>query len=227
MMPLFELNVWSILWGASLSIADALLPILLVNTLDGRFQRRTGQDNFADEDRQRYDSPSFLFRMQQRCSRFWSMLRHVSFLTTALLVPLVFACGELRDIRENCYVLEEGELRRLLVGGGILNATVLVLMALFAMTVSPVATTFLAASMNAFQLAIFTYTGFNHYRWIGLSVCWVSSLAFFLFPTKESTSKSTATTHKFYSFARDIGITVVLCVFLYNMNGLVRETSTA
>ncbi|KAF6218238.1 hypothetical protein HO133_006199 [Letharia lupina] len=220
MMPLSDLTVVDLLQGASLSIADALFPIVLVNAYDGRYQRRTSQDNLPDEDRKRFISPSLLFRMQQECGNFWSILRHVTFLSTVLLVAHVFVSGELRSIQEDCYVLDVGILRWLLAAGGILNGTVLILMALLTMAASPVMTTFLAAPMNAFQLAIFMYTGFNHYRWIGLSVCWALGLAFLFFPTKDNASNSTAATRKSYSFARNVIITVVLCGALYCMNGL-------
>lgn len=227
MMPLYDLNVVALLQGASLSIADALFPIVLVNACDGRFQRRTSQDNLSDEDGKRFTSPSLLFRMQQGSSNFWSILRHVSFLSTALLLVHVCVSGELRTIKENCYVLDVGILRWLLAAGGILNGTVLILMALLAMAASPVTTTFLAAPMNAFQLAIFMYTGFNQYRFIGLSVCWALSLAFIFFPTKESTSNSTTATRKSHPFARNIAITVVLCGALYSINGLGRGISAS
>ena len=227
MMPLSDLNVVDTLRGASLSIADALFPIVLVHAYDGRYQRRTSQDNLPREDGERFNAPSLLFRMQQGRSSFWSILRHVSFLSTALLVAHVFASGELRSIRENCYVLDVGTLRWLLAAGGILNGTVLILMALLAVTASPVTTTFLAAPMNAFQLAIFMYTGFNHYRWIGLSVCWALGLVFIFFPPKEIMSNSTAATRKSYSFGRNVIVTVVLCGALYSMNGLGRASSAS
>lgn len=225
MMPFSDLGVVDLLYGASLSIADALFPIVLVNAYDGRFQRRTSQDNLPDEDGKRLNLPSLLFRMQQGCSNFWSILRHVSFLSTALLVAHVFVSGELRSIQENCYVLDVGGLRWLLAAGGILNGTVLILMALLALAASPVTTAFLAAPMNAFQLAIFMYTGFNQYRWIGLAVCWALGLAFVFFPLKENTTSSTAATRKSYSCVRNVVITVLLCGVLYSMNGLRRENT--
>ena len=221
MVPVSNLNVVNLLQGASLSIADALTPIVLVSAYDGRYQRWAGQDNLPCEDGKRSGSSSIIFRMQQGNSNFWSILRHVSFLSTAFLVAHVFVSGELRSIQENCYVLDVGILRRLLTAGGLLNGTVLILMALLAMAASPVTTTFLAAPMNAFQLAIFMYTGFNQYRWIGLSVCWALGFAF-IFLTQGSASSSTATSRKSYSVARDIIVTVVLCAALYSINGLDR-----
>ena len=220
MMPFSDLNVADCLQGASLSIADALFPIVLVNAYDGRYQRRTSQDNLPDENGKPFSPPSLLFRMQQGCSNFWSILRHVSFLSTALLVAHVFASGELRSIQENCYVLDVGTLRWLLAAGGVLNGIVLILMALLTVAASPVTTTFLAAPMNAFQLAIFMYTGFNQYRWIGLSVCWALGMVFVFFPTKEIMGTSTAATGKSYIFARNVVVTAVLCGALYSMNGV-------
>ncbi len=222
MMPLSDLNVVDMLQRASLSIADALFPIVLVNAYDGRYQRPKSQENCPDEDEKRFSSSSLLIRMQQACSNFWSILRHVSFLSTLLLIGHFFVSGELRSIQENCYVLDVGILQWLLAAGGILNGTVLILMALLALAASPVTATFLAAPMNAFQLAIFMYTGFNHYRWIGLSICWALGLAFIFFPTKESTCSPTAASRKSYSFARHLIITMVVCRALYGMNGLGR-----
>ncbi|KAL9132811.1 MAG: hypothetical protein Q9175_006017 [Cornicularia normoerica] len=224
-MPLSDLDVVGLFQGASLSIADALFPIVLVNAYDGRYQRRTNQGNLPDEDGKPFSPPSLLLRMQQGCGNFWSIIRHVSVITTALLVAHVFASGELRSIQEDCYVLDVGALRWLLATGGVLNGAVLILMALLAMATSPVTTTFLAAPMNAFQLAIFMYTGFSHYQWIGLSVCWALSLAFIFFPTKDNTSNSTAATRNSYSFARNVIITAVVCGALFGMNGLGRESS--
>ena len=225
MMPLSDLNVAALLQGFLLSMSDALFPIALVNTYDGRYQKRTSQDSVADEDRERFGSSSLLLRMQQACSKFWSILRHVSFVSMALLAAHVFVSGELRSIQENCYVLDVGILRWLLATGGILNGAVLILMALLAIAASPVTTTFLAAPMNAFQLAIFMYTGFNNYRWIGLSVCWALGLAFIFLPTKDNTSSSTATTRKSYSFARNTIIIISLCGALFGVNMLERRST--
>ena len=225
MMPLSDLNVAVLLRGILLSMSDALFPIALVNAYDGRYQKRTSQDRIAGEDAEHFGSSSLLLRMQQACSKFWSILRHVSFISTALLAVHVLVSGELRSIQENCYVLDVGTLRWLLATGGILNGTVLILTALLAIATSPVTTTFLAAPMNAFQLAIFMYTGFNNYRWIGLSVCWALGLAFIFFPTRDSTSGSTATTRKSYSFARNMIIIVTLCGALSGLNRLEREST--
>ena len=220
MMPLSNLSVVDLSKGASLTIADALFPIVLVNAYDGRYQRLTSQENLPDENGKRVSSPSLLFRMQQGCSHFWSVLRHVSFLSTVLLFGHFLMSGELQVIQENCYVLDVGILRWLLAAGGILTGTSLTLMALLSMAASPVMTTFLAAPMNAFQLAIFMYTGFNQYRWIGLSVCWTLGLAFIFIPTKDNTSNPIAATRKPYSVARNAIVTVVLCGALYSMNAL-------
>lgn len=224
-MPLSDQSVLGLLQGASLSIADALFPIVLVNAYDGRYQRRASQDGLPEEDGKCIELPSLLFRMQQGCGNFWSILRHVSFLSTALLVAHVFVSGELRSIRENCYVLDVGNLRWLLGAGGILNGTVLIIMALLTLASSPVTTTFLAAPMNAFQLAIFMYAGFNQYRWIGLAFCWALGLAFVFFPVKENTTGSTAATHKSYFFGRNVIIAVVLCGALYSVNGIGRGST--
>lgn len=221
MLPLSDLNVVDLLQGASLSIADALSPILVLNAYDGRYQRWPSQDNLPSEDVKHPGISSILFDVQEGNSNFWSILRHVSFLSTVFLAAHVFVSGELQRIQENCYVLGVGILRQLLTAGGILNGTVLILMALLATAASPVTTTFLAAPMNAFQLAIFMYTGFNKYRWIGLSVCWALGLAF-IFLAQGSASTPTATTRKSYSLARDIIVTVVLCGVLYSINGLER-----
>lgn len=220
MMPLSNLSVKDLLHGASLTMADALFPVVLVNAYDGRYQRLTSHENLSDENRKRSSSPSLLFRMEQGCSHFWSILRHVSFLSTVLLFGHFFMSGELQGIQDNCYVLDVGVLRWLLASGGILTGTSLILTALLSIAASPVTTTFLAAPMNAFQLAIFMYTGFNQYRWIGLSVCWALGLAFIFFPTKDNTSNPTTATRKPYSVARNAIITIVLCGTLYGMNAL-------
>ena len=225
MMPLSDLNVAALLPGFLLSMSDALFPIVLVNTYDGRYQKRSSQDNVADEVGERFGSSSLLLRVQQACSKFWSILRHISSVSMALLAAHVFVSGELRSIQENCYVLDVGILRWLLATGGILNGTVLILMALLAIAASPVTTTFLAAPMNAFQLAIFMYTGFNNYRWIGLSVCWALGLAFIFLPTKDNTSSPTATTRKSYSFARNTIIIISLCGALFGVNMLERGST--
>lgn len=219
MMPLSDLDAVDLLQGALLSTADALFPIVLLSAYGERYQRRATQNNLPEEDGRCLNSLSPLLRMQQECSNFWSFLRHVSFLSMVLLLAHVLVSGELRSIQENCYVLDVGILRWLLAVGGVLNGTVLILMACLAMVASPVTVTFLAAPMNAFQLAIFMYTGFNQYRWIGLSVCWVLALAFICFPMTESTSNSTAATRKSYFLTRSIVIIMVLSGALYGING--------
>lgn len=219
MMPLSDLNALDLLRGAFLSVADALFPIVLLSAYGERYQRRVTQNNLPEEDGKCFTSTSLLFRMQQECSSFWSILRHVSSLSTILLLVHVLVSGELQGIHQNCYVLDVGILRWLLAGGGILNGTVLILMAHLAMAASPVTVTFLAAPMNAFQLAIFMYTGFNQYRWIGLSVCWALGLAFLCFPMTESTTNSKTAARKYYSHTRNTVITLMILVALYGING--------
>ena len=224
MMPLSDINALDFLHGASLSVAEALFPIVLVNAFDGRHLRRTNKDLPIDEERKCFSLSSFLLHLQGECTNFWSIIRHVSFLSTVFLVGYVFISGELQSIQQNCYVLDVGKLRWFLLAGGLLNGAVTILMALLAIAASPVTVTFLAAPMNAYQLAIFTYSGFSQYRWIGLSVCWALGLAFIFFPTKESHSNSTATTHKSYTFVRNIFVTLLLCGALYGMNGIGRAS---
>ena len=219
MMPLSDLSIVDLLQGASLSTVDALFPVALLNAYEGHYQRRTTQDMALEGDGARSTSTSLLHPTQQGCRSFWSILRHVSFQTTALLVAHALISGELRSIHENCYVLDVGSLRWLLAAGGILNGTVLILTALLAIATFPVTVTFLTAPMNAFQLAIFMYAGFNQYRWIGLSVCWALGLAFIYLSVKESTSNSTAATRYSPSFTRNILIIVLLCGVLYVING--------
>lgn len=219
MMPLSDFNAVDLLRGALLSAADALFPIVLLSAYGERYQRRATQNKLPEEDGKCFTSTSPLFRMQQECSSFWSILHHVSSLSTALLLAHVLVSGELRSVQQNCYVLDVGILRWLLAGGGILNGTVLILMAHLTMAASPVTVTFLAAPMNAFQLAIFMYTGFNGYRWIGLSICWVLSSAFLCLPMTESTSTSITAARKYYCHTRSIVIILVISGALYIING--------
>lgn len=219
MMPLSDLNAVDLLQGALLSTADALFPIALLSAYGERYQRRATQNKLSEEDERCLTSLSPLLRMQQECSNFWSILRHVSSLSVVLLLAHVLVSGELRSIQENCYVLDVGILRWLLAGGAILNGTVLILMACLVMAASPVTVTFLAAPMNAFQLAIFMYTGFNQYRWVGLCVCWVLGLAFLCSPMTESTSNSAAATRKSYFHTRNIVIILAVSGALYAING--------
>ena len=218
MMPFSDLSIVNLLKGVLLSTADALFPVALLNTYDRHY------DMAIEGDGPRSTPISLLHPMQQGCSNFWSVLRHLSFQSTALLVAHALISGELPSIRENCYVLDVGNLRWLLAAGGILNGLVLILTALLAMATFPMTVTFLAAPMNAFQLAIFMYAGFNQYRWVGLSVCWALSLAFIYFSVKESTTSSTAATpyspsRNSQSFTRNIIIVAVLCGVLYFING--------
>ena len=219
-MPFSDYNAVDLLQGASLSTADALYPVLLLKAYDERCQGRMIQGKLPDEDEERFTSTSFQHRLQEGFSDFWSILRHVNFLSTALLIAHLFVSGELRNLKENCYVLDVGILRWILAAGGILQGIVLVLMTLLAMMASPVTITFLAAPVNAFQLAIFMYTGFNQYRWVGLSVCWALSLAFIFVPLKKSTKNSTAATRNSLALARNIIIIMVLCGTLFCINEL-------
>ena len=218
MMPLSDLSMVDLLRGASLSTADALFPVALLYAYNWHYQGQMTQDMALEGDGVRSTSISLLHPTQQGCSNFWSLLRRISFQSTALLFVHALISGEIRSIYENCYVLDVGVLRWLLAAGGMLNGTVLILTALLTIATFPVTATFLEAPMNAFQLAIFMFAGFNQYRWIGLSVCWVSGLAFIYFSSKESTSDSTTTT-RYSPFTRNIIVIVALCGVLYVING--------
>ena len=223
MMPLLDIEMVQLLYGALLPLADALFPIVLVNAFDGRYQRGTSQKPGPEEDRKYFSSSTLLRDMQQECSNFWSILRQVSFLSTIVLAVHVLISGELQGMKEDCYVLDADILRMFLAAGGALNGLLTIFTALLALAASPLTVTFLAAPMNAIQLAIFMYIGFNQYRWIGLSVCWAFALAFVLFPTNASSTNTTAGTRKLSFFARSIIVTLVLCGTLYGMNGLLQR----
>ena len=210
--------------GLPLSIADALFPFLITKMYHDLCQKIISQRESPVRHEDHHLATVVVLRTQLGSRSFWSAMRQLPLLSTALLVPIVFMSGELRSIQQNCYVLDVSTLWHLLTASGVLNGVVLIFIWLLAIATSPVTTTFLVAAIIAFLLAVITYSRFTVYGWVDLVICWLLSLCFILLQMKEGAISATATTRSIYTVLRNLTVLAVLSACIYNITRLSQET---
>ena len=203
--------------GLPVSVADALFPFLLWRASHDQSHKVPSQGS-SPRDHVNVANASPL---PHRIRTFWSTLRLIPLLSTAVLIPVFFLSGELQDIRRNCYILDITTLWHLLVASGIVNGVNLILLWLLATATSPVTMTFLAAPIYAFQLAVFTHSRSTLYSWADIGICWSFSMGFLALHMREG--GLTAATRTIYSSLRNLHIAAVVLASVYLLLRVNRE----
>ena len=150
-------------------------------------------------------------RLRQSSSSFWAALRHVSLLSTIVLVPFLFFSGEISYMMKNCYVLDSLRLWQLLLFTGLLNGSLLVVTSLLALVVSPVTTTLMAAPCSAILLAVSAFGSLTSYGWVGIIACWIFTLLFTVNQIRENASPQVST-RNVLSLIRRMTTILVFCI---------------
>ena len=216
-LPLTDgIPIGDLILGVSLSVFDALLPVLILRTCQEKCDAFPPDVDGEDSNESRHVAASNVLRLRQG-STFWPTLRHASLLSIIFLIPLVFLTGEARHIYTNSYVLDMACVKQLFFFSGILNGTLLVVMSLTVMATSPVTTSFISAFGNAIQVAVFCKYSLVVYNYLGLAGCWFFSGGFLLAQIfaqwrGEDRAYEAAPARNSYSVIRAVTIILVLCI---------------
>ncbi len=206
--------------GVSLSIADALLPIVILRTCHERCEDVTSPGDCENSSGKQHIIITNISRLRQGSTSFWPALRHASLLSTIFLVPLLFLSGEWTRIMENSYVLDILCLRLLFIFSGLLNGALLIVTSLLVMAASPVTTSLMSAPSNAILCAVFAFGHLTSFSWIGMTGCWLFSLIFVASQLREGTNSEPAPTRNLYAILRNVTIILVLCVSIPSIGRL-------
>lgn len=207
-----HIELGNLVLGVSLSIVEALFPIIILRTCRERCEGLTSQGGHEDSSEKQYMATTYNSRLRHGPSSFWPALQLASLLSTVFLVPLLFLSGEMSYIMKDCYVLDITCLWQLFMFTGLLNGALLLVTSLLVMVTSPATTSLMAAPSNAVLLAIFAFGSLTSYSWIGLIGCWLFTLVFAVNQLREGTSPELASTRSAISVLRSVTLILVLCI---------------
>ncbi|KAF2468482.1 uncharacterized protein BDR25DRAFT_344220 [Lindgomyces ingoldianus] len=165
----------SIVAGVFSSFFVALYPILLLRTyrtlvagLIPQGDVLTGYPSTADD--------SLSNREETRA--YYRTLHYTSLLSLIILTPIVLISGDVGNIFRNIPFLDVPFFWLMIWCGAIGSFSVFASTLLLIKATSPLTTTFIAVPRGAFQLVMLSLFKMPAHSWIGVVLCWVSSLWF-------------------------------------------------
>ncbi|KAF2116125.1 hypothetical protein BDV96DRAFT_573375 [Lophiotrema nucula] len=165
----------SIVAGVFSSIFAALYPILLLRTyrsivagLIPQGDILTGYPSTAD------DSNS----NREETRAYYRTLHYTSLISLMLLTPIVFFSGEVGNIYRNIPFLDVTFFWFMIWCGAMGSFAVFVSTLLLVKATSPLTATFIAIPRGAFQLMVLSRMRMPVHSWVGVTLCWLSSLWF-------------------------------------------------
>ncbi|KAF2494642.1 hypothetical protein BU16DRAFT_462380 [Lophium mytilinum] len=166
----------SIVAGVFSSFFVALYPILLLRTYRALVAGLVPQGDILTGYPSTTADESTSNREETRA--YWRTLHYTSLTALAILTPLVLLSGEVGNILHNCYILDVPFFWLLVVCGGIGSWAVFASTLLLAKATSPLTATFVAIPRSAFQLVVLSHFNIPIHSWVGVALCWVSSVWF-------------------------------------------------
>lgn len=165
----------SIVAGVFSSLFVALYPILLLRTyrtlVSGLIPQGdvlTGYPSTAD------DSAS----NREETRAYYRTLHYTSLLSLMMLTPIVLLSGDVGNIFRNIPFLDVPFFWFMIWMGAIGSFAVFVSMLLLVKSTSPLTATFIAVPRGAFQLMMLSMFKMPAHSWVGVILCWISSLWF-------------------------------------------------
>ena len=170
----------SIVAGVFSSFFVALYPILLLRTyrtlvagLVPQGDVLTGYPASADDAGNREETRAF-----------YRTLHYTSLISLMILTPIVILFGDVGHIYHNIPFLDVPFFWAMMLFGGMGSWAVFSSTLLLVKATSPLSTTFVAVPRTAFQLVIINLLKIPAPSWVGVILCWISSV-WFLFARRE------------------------------------------
>ncbi|KAH4923554.1 hypothetical protein HBI79_169020 [Parastagonospora nodorum] len=164
----------SIVAGVFSSFFVALYPILLLRTY------RTilaGLVPAGDALTQGYPTTDEAGNREETRA-FYRTLHYTSLLTLIILTPIVLLFGDVGNIYHNIPFLDVPFFWAMMLFGGMGSWAVFSSTLLMCKCTSPLSTTFVAVPRTAFQLAMINLGKIPSQSWVGVALCWASSVWF-------------------------------------------------
>lgn len=175
----------SIVAGVFSSFFVALYPILLLRTyriiLAGLVPQGdvlAGYPTSADDVGNREETRAF-----------YRTLHYTSLLTLIILTPIVLFFGDVGHIYHNIPFLDVPFFWAMMLFGGMGSWAVFASTLLMVKATSPLSTTFIAVPRTAFQLAMINLGKIPAPSWVGVILCWISSVWFLVARRDEGRSR--------------------------------------
>ncbi|CAN9083401.1 unnamed protein product [Alternaria alternata] len=175
----------SVVAGVFSSIFVALYPILLLRTyrkivagLVPVGDVLTGYPSGSEEPGNREETRAF-----------YRTLHYTSLVSLMLLTPIVILSGEVPHIYHNIPFLDVPFFWAMMLFGGMGSWAVFSGTLLLVKATSPLTATFVAVPRSAFQLVAITLFKSPSQTWIGVILCWISSLWFLVARRDEGRSR--------------------------------------
>ncbi|KAL5113671.1 hypothetical protein ACEQ8H_008458 [Pleosporales sp. CAS-2024a] len=165
----------SIVAGVFSSFFVALYPIVLLRTyhvvlaglVPQGYDLTQGYPTTSDESSNREETRAF-----------YRTLHYTSLVTLMILTPIVLLFGDLANIWHNIPFLDVPFFWAMMLFGGMGSWAVFSSTLLMVKCTSPLSTTFVAVPRTAFQFMIINLGKIPAQSWVGVVLCWVSSLWF-------------------------------------------------
>lgn len=120
---------------------------------------------------------------------FYRTLHYTSIVSLAILTPIVILSGEVPHIYHNIPFLDVPFFWAMMLFGGMGSWAVFSGTLLLVKITSPLTATFVAVPRSAFQLVAITLFKSPAQTWLGVILCWISSLWFLVARRDEGRSR--------------------------------------
>jgi hypothetical protein len=175
----------SVVAGVFSSIFVALYPIVLLRTyrtmvagLVPSGDVLTGWTGSAEEGSNREETRAF-----------YRTLHYTSLVSLMILTPIVIISGEVPHVYHNIPFLDVPFFWAMMLFGGMGSWAVFSGTLLLVKATSPLTTTFVAVPRSAFQLVAISLFKGPAQTWVGVVLCWISSLWFLVARRDEGRSR--------------------------------------
>ncbi|CAO2655572.1 Nn.00g043750.m01.CDS01 [Neocucurbitaria sp. VM-36] len=176
----------SVVAGVFSSLFVALYPILLLRTyrtlvagLVPQGDVLTGYPSSAEEPGNREETRAY-----------YRTLHYTSLLSLMLLTPIVLISGQFKHIYHNIPFLDVPFFWAMMLFGGMGSWAVFSGTLLLVKATSPLTTTFITIPRSAFQLAMISLFKIPAQSWVGVILCWISSVWFLVVRRDEGRSRN-------------------------------------
>lgn len=174
----------SIVAGVFSSLFVAIYPILLLSTYRNLRASLTPQgDLLAEASPGAETSDTTATREGTRAA--WQLLHYTSSFSILFITMIVLISGEISHISRNCYFLDVPFFWFVILQSGLQSGFVFLCTILLTVATSPLTVSFLFIPRSAFQLVILSHFKMPVYCWVGIGMCWLSSLWFLLTRRRE------------------------------------------
>ncbi|KAF2853210.1 hypothetical protein T440DRAFT_390686 [Plenodomus tracheiphilus IPT5] len=175
----------SVIAGVFSSIFVALYPILLLRTYRIMVAGLIPQGDVLSG----YPSSAEETGNREETRAFYRTLHYTSLVTLMLLTPIVLISGELPHIYRNIPFLDVPFFWAMMLFGGMGSWAVFSSTLLLVKATSPLTATFVNVPRSAFQLAAISLFKVPAQSWVGIILCWISSLWFLVARRDEGRSR--------------------------------------